>query len=88
MGGSMEFTHILKTVPTRRNHANMEFQGQGEDASILVGFEAAGADEAFRLQYRACDSKSIFPVAILGLDLYPVLFIQIIEIDQLNVKLF
>jgi len=53
-----------------------------------VGLETAGGNKAFGLEDGAGNPKSVLPMAVLGLDLYPVLIIQLVEINYPDIQVF
>src|SRR3989304_9262310 len=58
----------------------------GEDSQGAMGLEAARVYEALGVEDRPCNTKSVSPVALPGLALDPILTIQLVKIDDLNIQ--
>ena len=69
------------------NNTDVEFQGQRKDAPILMRLQAARGHEAFGLQNRTGDAKTVPPVTLVRLEFDPILIVQIIEVDHPDVEL-
>ena len=65
-----------------------KLQGHGEDSQGPMRLETARIDEALGLEDRPCNTKSVSPVALLGLAQDPILAVQKVEIDNLDIQFF
>jgi len=57
---------------------------KGENPAVLVGLQASGGDEILRFQDRPRNPEPAGPVSVLGFELHPVFFLQIVKVGDLN----
>ena len=67
----MQLAHIIEPVTGGGNHTHVIFEGQGEHPAELMGFQAAGRNQAFAFQNRTGHPESIAPVGAVGIDFHP-----------------
>ena len=64
IGRAVQLLHIVKTVAVSGHDADMQLQGHGHDAAILMGFQAARGNQALGLDNGPGDAKSVGPMVI------------------------
>ncbi len=78
----MQLTHIL--VADSRQHPHRAFQGKGEVATKGMSLEAASLYNGFCLDVSPWEVETIFPMAILGVQVNPPLWPQFFKIDYVE----
>jgi hypothetical protein len=86
MRRTVQLRHVGISMAVGGNDTDVEFQRQGKDAPVLMRLQAARGHEAFGLQNRTGDAKSVPPVTSLRLEFDPIPVLQIIEVDHPDVE--
>src|SRR5208283_1411002 len=81
MRRTVEFAHVIESMPGSRNDSDMQFERHGKYAAVLVSFQTACGNQALGFEDGAGYSEPIGPMTVFGPKLDPVRFFQVIEAD-------